>query len=91
MDGARQAPHLLRFPCPYPLKVMGNNTNEFVALVIAVIERHLAEGDKVTYRTRVSSGEKYMSVTATFEARSLEQLNAIYEELSRHQLVLMLL
>jgi hypothetical protein len=78
----------LQFPCSYPLKVMGKNTGEFYAIVSAIVEKHIAEGDEVTYHTHTSSGGKYISVTATFSARSLEQLNAIYQELNRHELVL---
>ena len=79
---------LLQFPCSYPLKVLGQNTNAFQAMVRAIIEKHIGEGAEVTYFTRVSSGDKYMSVTATFIAQSQEQLNAIYEELNQHELVL---
>ena len=78
---------LLQFPCPYPLKVLGQNTNAFYAMVSAIIEKHVVEGAEVTYFTRVSSGDKYMSITATFIAQSQEQLNAIYEELNQHELV----
>ena len=79
---------LLQFPCSYPLKVLGQNTNAFNAMVRAIIEKHIGESAEVTYFTRVSSGDKYMSVTATFIAQSQEQLNAIYEELKQPELVL---
>ena len=82
---------LLQFPCSYPLKVLGQNTNAFYAMVSAVIEKHVAEGTEITYLTRVSSGDKYMSITATFIAQSQQQLSAIYEELNRHELVLITL
>ncbi len=82
---------LLRFPCSYPLKVLGQNTNAFHALVSAIIEKHIAEGDEVAYATRVSSGDKYLSITATFMAQNQEQLSAIYEELNQHDLVLITL
>ncbi|MBP1731205.1 MAG: hypothetical protein H6Q55_1634 [Deltaproteobacteria bacterium] len=82
---------LLQFPCPYPLKVLGKNTKEFLAVVSGIIEKHIVEGGHVTYSTRVSSGEKYLSMTATFDAQSQTQLTAIYEELNVHELVLMTL
>lgn len=82
---------LLQFPCVYPLKVIGTNTSELLAVVSAVIGKHVAKGDEVTYSTRVSSGDKYLSVTATFQAESHKQLKAIYEELSRHPFVLVTL
>jgi len=82
---------LLQFPCSYPLKVLGQNTNAFHPMVSAIIEKHVAEGAEVTYFTRVSSGDKYMSITATFIAQSQEQLSTIYEELNQHELVLITL
>ena len=87
----RHLSFLLQFPCPYFLKVLGKNTNELYAVVSTIIEKHSAEGDEVTYSARVSSGGKYMSVTATFAAQSQEQLALIYEELNRHELVVMIL
>jgi hypothetical protein len=82
---------LFRFPCPYPLKVMGRNTNEFYSVVSAIIEKHVAGGGEITYSARTSSGEKYMAITATFSARSQEQLHALYKELNESDLVLMTL
>ncbi len=82
---------LLRFPCSYPLKVVGRNANKFHASVSAIIERHVTQGEKVVYSTRLSSQDKYMSITATFTANSREQLSAIYEELNSHDLVLITL
>ena len=82
---------LIKFPCSYPLKVIGRNTNEFYSAVSAIIERHVPEGESITYSGRTSSGDKYLSITATFSAESSEQLSAIYQELSGHELVLITL
>ena len=80
-----------RFPCAYPLKVMGRNTNEFYSVVSAIVEKHVAGGGEVTYSSKTSSGDKYISITATFSAESREQLNALYKELAESNLVLMAL
>ena len=79
---------LLKFPCSYPLKVIGRNTEQFYAVVGAIIERHVPEGNSITYTGRKSSGDKYLALTATFRAESREQLSAIYEALNDHELVL---
>lgn len=82
---------LLQFPLSYPLKVIGKNTNEFYAVVSSIIGNHLNQTEEVAYHTKTSSGGKYLSVTATFIARSKEHLDAIYEELNKHELVMMTL
>jgi uncharacterized protein len=80
-----------QFPCSYPLKVMGKNTGEFHSVVCAIIERHLPCGSDIAYSSRTSSGDKYLSITATFTVESRDQLDAIYGELAGHHLVLMTL
>ena len=45
----------------------------------------------VPITSRISSGNTYRAVTATFMARSREQLDALYLELTRHEQVLMVL
>jgi putative lipoic acid-binding regulatory protein len=40
-------------------------------------------------RVRPSSGGKYLSVTVTFEATSKDQLDAIYQDLTDHERILM--
>jgi uncharacterized protein len=71
--------------------VVGTNTNEFHAVVNAVIEKNLGGSREVRYQTRASSGGKYLSITATFQAESREQLDRIYRELNSNRLVLMTL
>jgi uncharacterized protein len=79
------------FPCSYPLKVMGKNSNEFYSAVSAIIERHVLNGSEIAYSSRTSSGDKYLSITATFTMESRDQMEAIYRELKGHHLVLMTL
>ncbi len=80
----------MEFPCIFPLKAIGKDTGEFEAVVAEIVRRHVPNFvDDIT--TRSSSGGKYLAVTATFVATSREQLDALYRELSAHELVLMLM
>ncbi len=83
-------PSCLVFPCTFPIKVMGHNTKAFLSAVEEIFNRHLDPGE-YTSSSRPSSGNKYLSITVTFTARSKDQLNAIYEELNRSELVVMTL
>jgi putative lipoic acid-binding regulatory protein len=82
---------LMMFPCSYPLKVMGENTSEFYSVVCAIVEKHVGADSEIAYSVRTSSGEKYMSITATFSADSEAQLAGLYKELSEHRLVKVIL
>ena len=79
------------FPCSFPLKAFGRNSDDFEALVIEIVRRHVPDLDDSAVSSRISSGNAYRAVTATFMARSREQLDALYLELSRHEQVLMVL
>ena len=82
---------VFQFPCDFPLKAMGHNTDEFEILIVTIVRRHAPDLADHAVSSRLSSNGKYRSVTATFTAHSREQLDALYTELSGHEQVLMLL
>lgn len=85
-----EQPSLLQFPCTFPLKIMGYNSEAFVATVQAICEKHVSP-DQVHYARRLSSSDKYLSITATCVLQSKEQLETIYRELKSQKLVLLTL
>ncbi len=81
----------MTFPCEFPLKAFGKNTDDFEALIVAIVRRHVPDLDESAVRSRASSGSTYRSVTATFTAHSREQLDALYLDLNSHEQILMVL
>jgi putative lipoic acid-binding regulatory protein len=82
---------LFQFPCVFPIKVMGKNTDELYPVVSAIMEKHVPGLNGVIFESRLSSRDKYLSITVTFTAQSRAQLDAIYLDLNRHEMVLMTL
>jgi uncharacterized protein len=80
----------IKFPCSFPIKVMGLNSEAFTSAVMTILRSHLELG-RFSQSAKLSSSGKYLSITVTFIAQSQDQLNAIYEELNRHELVVMTL
>ncbi len=80
----------MKFPCSFPLKVMGLNTPEFPEAVLSIFEKH-TNREQLSCSNRASSGSKYLSLTVTFTASSRAQLDAIYRDLNGHPLVMMTL
>ena len=82
---------LLEFPCEFPVKILGRADEDFVAVVIEIVRRHAPgmEADRVS--TRSSRDGNFVAVTCTIIADSRGQLDALYEELSTHERVLMAL
>jgi hypothetical protein len=82
---------LFEFPCDFPIKAIGRDNGEFLALVTALIERHTQPLDQNAITTRPGSKGNYLAVTVTITATSKAQLDAIYIDLSGHPDIIMAL
>ena len=82
---------LLEFPAAFPIKIMGRREGGFTKAVIEIVLRHAPDFAPGTIETRPSREGKYISLTATVNATSQEQLDALYRELCDHPTVVMVL
>lgn len=82
---------LLKFPCQFPIKIMGKADIEFDLLVLEIIQQHTTAPEKTVLKSRPSKNGKYLAVTVHIEATSKEQLDRIYQQLSSHPLILVAL
>ena len=81
----------LEFPCAFPVKIIGRDTDDFEAFVALVVRKHVPHPADVAVTSRPSHGGKYRAVTVTFMAQSKAQLDALYLEFSQSARVLMTL
>lgn len=81
----------LRFPCVFPIKVMGRHAPDFETRVVAMIGAHVGAIPAHSVRTRPSSQGRFLSVTVTIIAESRDQLDDIYRSLSASEHVLFVL
>jgi putative lipoic acid-binding regulatory protein len=89
-DGPGAKP-LLTFPTVFPIKVMGRREEGYAQAVLEVVMRHAPDFDPASMEMRPSKAGKYLSLTVTINARSREQLDALYKDLSGHPMVMMVL
>ncbi|MBD9357805.1 YbeD family protein [Methylomonas albis] len=82
---------LLEFPCQFPIKAMGKHRDDFDAIVVEIVRRHVPDILEGAVTTRPSKAGNYLSVTVMIEAHSREQLDAIYMGLTACPDVLMAL
>jgi putative lipoic acid-binding regulatory protein len=82
---------LLKFPCEFPIKVMGRDSESFRSLTLAIVERHAGPLDSACISERPSAKGNFISLTYTIQAESRRQLDAIYEELTNSGVVLVAL
>jgi putative lipoic acid-binding regulatory protein len=87
----QNSPSLLEFPCRFPIKAMGRRTESFEELVIGIVSSHAELWPGEGVRSTLSRAGRFVSVTAVIEARSQEQIDAIYQDLTHCGEVLMAL
>lgn len=86
-----EPPSLLTFPCVFPMKVVGRREDGFAQTVSEIVLRHATDFRPQTMEMRSSKNGRYLSLTVTINAKSREQLDALYSELSKHPMVMMVL
>ena len=82
---------LIDYPCEFPIKIMGRDEREFAKSILIIVNRHIPDFDDKSVETRVSKKNKYLSLTCTVYVASQSQLDALYQELCDHPMVLMVL
>ena len=91
-DGNRvRSESLLEFPCAFPLKIVGRTRDGFAQAMLEVVLRHAPDFDSASMEMRASREGNYISLTCTVNAKSREQLDNLYRELSGHPHVVMVL
>ena len=87
---ASDAPRI-EFPCQYPIKVIGNAGEGFVAMVTGIVERHAPGLDASAIDVKESKNGRFLSVRMQITATGPDQLEAMHAELKatgRVQMVL---
>lgn len=82
---------LLEFPCDFPLKVMGRNETGFREVVVELVETHVGTLASDRVSERESRDGNFLALTIMLRAESQAQLDDIYEALSSHDRILMVL
>jgi putative lipoic acid-binding regulatory protein len=82
---------LLKFPCDFPLKVMGRHNDDFRSIVLGIVQKHAGDVDVGQIEERPSKDGKYLGLTYTIRATSKAQLDALYTELTSCEKVLIVL
>ena len=78
---------LIKYPCDFPIKVMGLNVDGFIPAISFVARQFDPSWQESSIETRASKGGKYLGLTLTVHMHNREQLDELYRTLSSHPLV----
>lgn len=82
---------LIEFPCDFPLKIIGYQRAGYAQSILDVVKRHAPDYGGAEMEMRPSSKGKYLSLTCTVRAISQVQLDALYQDLCDHPMVVKVL
>jgi len=85
------ADELFQFPCDFPIKVMGRDSESFRTLTLAIVERHAGPLAASQISERISRERRFLALTYTIRAESRAQLDSIYQDLTDSGVVLVAL
>ena len=82
---------LLEFPCDLPIKVFGKNVEGFKTRVVEIVSSHFDAPAAKEVREQLSRNNGYASLTITVRAETRAQVDALYEELTADDEIMMVL
>ncbi len=91
MQNPSEKETLLEFPCEFSVKAMGYASDTLDAEIIAIVKQHVPDLSENPATSKASRNGKYRSITVTFMAHSKAQLDAIYQDLTDSDKVVMAL
>jgi putative lipoic acid-binding regulatory protein len=81
LESGESALALIDYPSQFPLKVFGNQSDDFEPIVLDLIRARCPQAEHIDIRRRPSKGGKYLALTLTFTVYSQQQLEEIYQGL----------
>ena len=82
---------IIEFPCHFPIKIIGTNSDEFHQQMKQIVLSHFPEFTDEKISHTVSKQSNYLARTVTVFAENQEMLDAFYREISSHPEVKMVL
>jgi putative lipoic acid-binding regulatory protein len=82
---------IFEFPCEFSVKTFGKSTDDYQKAALAIVHQHVPNLPEDCLSERPSKDGNYIALTITFTASSKAQLDAIYQDLSDNEHVVLAL
>lgn len=82
---------LMTFPCDFQIKVIGKNTATFTDDIINISRKHFPNTSDEAIRSQPSQQSNYIALGVTIHALNQTTIDALYQELTQHPDVKMVL
>lgn len=75
---------LLQFPCDFRLKIIGKQTSFFFEEVTAIVRKHFPDTANDAFQVKNSQDTNYLAITATVYVLDKATLDNLYQDLTQH-------
>lgn len=82
---------LIDFPCDFPIKIIGMNKKNFFSEIKSIVLKHFPKTKDASFIKKLSDNDKYLSITATVNAKNKKELDFLYMDLTKHPDIKMVL
>lgn len=84
-------PTLMEFPCKFPVKIIGTNSQLFLQEIKQIVIKHFPNFIDEDLTQNISQKNNYLAVTVTVYAENQTTLDAFYQEVTKRPDVKMVL
>lgn len=81
----------MTFPCDFPIRVMGKNHPDFPIAILKMITQHFPAFDQKKLQQNPSRLGQYLGLRFSVHAQDQASLDALYQALTKHPDVKMVL
>lgn len=82
---------LMQFPCHFPMKIIGLNSDTFVQEIITIVRQHFSNFEDKHLQTKPSQQGTYIAVSITVYVFDQNTLDRLYQALTQHPDIKMVL
>lgn len=82
---------LMQFPCHFPIKIIGKKTDSFATEIREITSKHFPDTSEEAIVYQESQQGNYLSMTVTVYAQNQQSLDALYQDLTKHPDIKMVL
>lgn len=82
---------IIEFPCYFPIKIIGNNSESFLSDIKTIIDPFVIQPHQPEFSTKTSKNQLYLSITVTIYVENQLALDSIYRAVTQHPDIKMVL
>ena len=91
MSEEKNLESLIDFPCEFPIKILGKDSDVFENTVSQIMSKHDQEYSELSVKKNNSKNKNYIALTWVVNVNNQDELDNIYKDLSKDKNILFVL